>query len=65
MTHRASGFPIFLVGVLAYFLSEQRERQVVFKYLTTARGQTRLLVIGDLPTDVLAILDGLPQAASI
>jgi hypothetical protein len=61
LTHRApSSWPLLLFSVFAYLLSQHRSYQVVFKFLTTPEGLTRLLVIGDLPAKVADVLRDLP-----
>lgn len=61
MTHRApSSWPILLFSFIAFWLSDQRSYQVVFKFLTTTDGKTQMLVIGELPSRVSSILYELP-----
>lgn len=62
MIHRApSSWPILLFSFVAFWLSNQRGYQVVFKFLTNADGMTQMIVIGELPTQVSSILYELPQ----
>lgn len=56
-----ASWPLLLFSAMAYLLSHHRSYQVVFKFLTTASGVTRMLVIGDLPTKVADLLEHLPQ----
>ncbi|AZI57071.1 hypothetical protein EH165_01700 [Nakamurella antarctica] len=57
-----NGMLMLLISVWAFLLSNRRDHQVVFKFTVTPTGLTQMLVIGDLPTRVSKILEGLPQA---
>ena len=62
MTHRGpSSWPILLFSVVAFWLSDQRSYQVVFKFIPTVDGKIQMLVIGELPTRVSSILYELPR----
>lgn len=62
MTHPApASRPLLFFSVLAYLFSTNRPSQVVFKFLATSAGLTKMLVVGELPRRVASILYQLPQ----
>ena len=64
MTHAgSSNWWLLLISWMAFWLSDTRSYQVTFKFLALADGRSRVLIIGELPSKVAAVLEDLVAPA--
>jgi hypothetical protein len=66
MRHPASSqWWLILVSFWAFWLSGQRQYQVVFKFVHLVDGRSQVLIIGDVPGKLAEILEDLARGAHV